>query len=81
MHGKGVLYYASGKIAYDGEWSDDKFEGQGVLYNETPVMLYNEFDYTDFDSVEDYWEYLFVSQENMKECFIMIINKGQEFWS
>jgi hypothetical protein len=34
MHGKGILYYASGKPAYDGDWVDDKFEGFGVLYNE-----------------------------------------------
>lgn len=24
---KGVLYYASGRPAYDGEWVDDKFQG------------------------------------------------------
>jgi hypothetical protein len=23
MHGKGMLYYASGKLAYDGEWYND----------------------------------------------------------
>jgi hypothetical protein len=27
------LFYQSGKIAYDGAWSDDKFTGYGVLYN------------------------------------------------
>lgn len=27
MHGRGVLSYASGKPAYDGEWDSDKFEG------------------------------------------------------
>ena len=25
MHGRGILYYSSGKIAYDGDWSRDKF--------------------------------------------------------
>ena len=29
MNGKGVLYYASGKPAYDGEWVNDKFDGYG----------------------------------------------------
>jgi hypothetical protein len=39
MHGKGVLMYASGKVAYDGDWVNDKFEGFGVLYNEVPAVL------------------------------------------
>ena len=58
MHGKGTLYYASGKIAYEGNWADDKFEGYGILINEVPVTIYDDFDYRDFDQVEDYWEYL-----------------------
>ena len=37
MHGRGVLSYASGKPAYDGDWIEDKFEGFGVLYNENPA--------------------------------------------
>lgn len=37
MHGKGVLSYASGKPAYEGDWVDDKFDGYGVLYNENPI--------------------------------------------
>ena len=32
----GTLYYASAKPAYEGQWIDDKFEGEGTLYNEFP---------------------------------------------
>jgi len=55
MHGKGVLSYASGKPAYDGDWLDDKFEGFGALYNETPAELNQPYDYSDFDNVDEYW--------------------------
>lgn len=33
MEGKGTLYYQSGKVAYEGNWIDDKFHGKGKLYN------------------------------------------------
>lgn len=33
MSGKGILYYFNDKIAYDGEWKDDRLWGHGVLYN------------------------------------------------
>jgi hypothetical protein len=56
MHGKGILYYASGTPAYDGEWFEDKFEGFGVLYNENPEDFNEPFDYNDFDLVEELWE-------------------------
>jgi hypothetical protein len=56
MHGKGILYYASGTPAYDGEWFEDKFEGFGVLYNENPEEFNEPFDYNDFDLVEELWE-------------------------
>lgn len=55
MHGKGVLYYASGKPAYDGDWFEDKFEGRGILYNENPIDLDHSFNYNDFDEIDDYW--------------------------
>jgi len=55
MHGKGILYYASGKPAYDGDWFEDKFEGNGVLYNENPNNLDEAFNYNDFDEIDDYW--------------------------
>lgn len=56
MHGKGILYYASGKIAYDGDWVEDKFDGYGLLYNENPVAFTSQFDFRDLDFVEEYWE-------------------------
>lgn len=55
MHGRGILYYASGKPAYDGEWKNDLFQGRGILYNEHPIYLQGTFDYRDFDAVDDYW--------------------------
>lgn len=59
MDGQGALYYQSGKIAFKGGWRDDKFQGFGTLFNEYPIDLSKEggegFDYTDFDSIDDYW--------------------------
>lgn len=31
MDGFGKLYYQSGKIAYEGNWTDDQFQGFGKL--------------------------------------------------
>lgn len=39
MTGRGVLYYSSGKIAYEGEWRANRLEGYGVLYNENIVVM------------------------------------------
>ena len=39
MHGKGTLYYADGRIAYQGDWSHDSLKGKGILYNEKPAKL------------------------------------------
>jgi hypothetical protein len=33
MHGKGTLYYSYNKIAYEGDWREDRLWGYGVLYN------------------------------------------------
>lgn len=55
MSGKGKLFYQSGKIAYDGQWSNDQFTGFGILYNEDPVPLAEPYDYTNLDDIEDYW--------------------------
>jgi hypothetical protein len=32
MDGYGKLYYQSGKIAYEGNWHDDQFQGFGKKY-------------------------------------------------
>lgn len=57
MDGYGSLYYQSGKLAYEGNWVDDQFQGHGKLFNETPVPLNTEFDYRNFDEIDEYWEY------------------------
>ena len=64
MNGFGVLYYPSGKAAYQGNWfymfinvyrEKDKFSGKGILYNEHPKDLDTEFDYRNFDLIQNYW--------------------------
>ena len=56
MHGKGILYYANNKKAYEGEWNNDKFNKFGHYYNEKPTILNNSFDYKNFENVKNYWE-------------------------
>ncbi len=56
MNGYGVLYYQSNKVAYEGQWRNDQFQGEGKLYNESPDLLEGGFDYTNFDDIDDYWE-------------------------
>jgi len=85
MHGKGVLYYASGKPAYDGDWYEDKFEGFGVLYNENPASLegyYSEgFDYKDFNNVDEFWtKYEGEFKEDNKEGYgTLLLSNGEKF--
>lgn len=55
MQGQGQLYYQSGKIAYNGSWFDDHFEGYGVLYNEYPKQLNDLLDYSNLDMIDEYW--------------------------
>eukprot|EP01017_Pseudomicrothorax_dubius_P015173 TRINITY_DN1759_c0_g1_i4.p1 TRINITY_DN1759_c0_g1~~TRINITY_DN1759_c0_g1_i4.p1 ORF type:complete len:227 (+),score=58.37 TRINITY_DN1759_c0_g1_i4:103-783(+) len=55
MDGYGKLYYVSGKLAYEGEWREDKFCGKGVVYNEVPVPMNAPFRYENFDTLGDYW--------------------------
>lgn len=55
MHGKGILYYPSQKVAYDGEWENDQLSGYGVLYNQEVAALRTPFDYRDWTDVEEYW--------------------------
>lgn len=51
----GKLYYQSGKLAYEGEWRNDQFMGKGVLYNEIPDILESNFNYNNFDGVDEFW--------------------------
>lgn len=57
MHGWGKLYYEGGQLAYEGEWAHDQFHGYGKVYNDNPVGLDGGFDYTNFDLLDDYWEF------------------------
>lgn len=55
MQGKGKLYYQSGKLAYEGDWVNDQFEGFGKLYNEYPEMSNQPLDYRNLDEIEEMW--------------------------
>lgn len=39
-NGKGKLYYPDGKLWYDGQWKDAKFEGQGKMYEKDGKWIY-----------------------------------------
>ena len=52
---RGTLYYGPNRPAYEGDWVKDKFEGFGVLYNDNPFYMKTEFNYEDFDAVDDFW--------------------------
>jgi len=79
MNGKGTLYYQSNVKAYEGEWLNDEFHGQGSLFNENPQPLDSAFNYHNFDEVDDYW----VSYEGicvyMKALSRMMPRKDREY--
>lgn len=56
MNGYGKLFYSDGSLAYDGEWKNNDFSGQGTVYNKDPMQLTHTFDYTDFNYLQEYWE-------------------------
>ncbi|KAM3138718.1 hypothetical protein pb186bvf_009282 [Paramecium bursaria] len=55
MNGFGILYFKDGQKAYEGYFADDQFHGNGTLYNRNPIKLMNQFDYSDFNQIGDYW--------------------------
>ena len=55
MQGRGILYYASGKLAYEGEWYQDKLSGYGVLYNDKIEPLEHEFDFSHLEQLTNEW--------------------------
>ncbi len=55
MQGYGRLYYANGQLAYQGDWFQDEFHGQGKVYNDNPAILDGPFDYNDFNQLEEQW--------------------------
>ena len=81
MDGFGTLYYGGGQIAYQGEWKDDKFHGKGTVYNEIPESFEEEFDYTNFDGLADYWvKYEGQFLDDNKEGYgVMYLSNGDRF--
>ena len=57
MDGYGKLYYDGGNLAYEGQWRHDEFHGKGKVYNDNPMLLEGAFDYTNFEYLQDFWEY------------------------
>lgn len=55
MQGKGVLYYASGKLAYEGEWHQDRLNGYGVLYNENISSFEGGFNCKHLEDLKNEW--------------------------
>ena len=51
MNGFGKLYYPSGKLAYEGEWKHNSFNGRGKVYNEDPQYFDGHFNFEDFDGL------------------------------
>ena len=39
MDGYGKLYYPTEKLAYEGYWVNNTFNGEGCIYNEVPAEL------------------------------------------
>ena len=56
MDGFGKLYYPSEKLAYEGQWVKNTFNGKGSIYNEVPAKLEGQFDYYNFDNLQEHWE-------------------------
>ena len=56
MEGFGVLYYQSNRKAYEGQWVNDQFHGQGTLFNDKPIPFKEAFDFNNFDDIDDFWE-------------------------
>ena len=42
-NGKGILYYSNGNIIYDGDWINDKKEGNGKYIDEDGKYYIGEF--------------------------------------
>ncbi len=56
MDGYGKLYYPSSKLAYEGEWKRNAFNGNGKVYNEEPSNFQDVFNFENFDELEDNWD-------------------------
>lgn len=78
MYGYGALYYQSGKLAYEGEWIDDHFQGSGKLYNENPFQLDEPFDFHNFDLIDEYWVYYEGKTQLIQDNSLRISNMDKE---
>lgn len=85
MHGYGILFYPSGKIAYEGEWKNDVFEGKGRMINEnfSELSQENAIDYNDFDCEKNFnlWkEYCGEFKNDKKEGIgTLLFSNGEKF--
>ena len=55
--GFGVLYSKPSCPLYQGFWYNNKYEGDGILYNIHPEQLNTSFDYTDLTKLGRCWLY------------------------
>ncbi len=56
MEGLGTLYYPNGSCAYIGQWRQNRFNGQGTVFNDQiEYMPQGIFDIKDFDNLGDKW--------------------------
>jgi len=49
MDGFGILYFQNGNIAFKGEFKENNFHGHGILYNAEISQLFDNFDFTNFN--------------------------------
>lgn len=56
-HGYGILKDKSGQVVYQGFWEFDKFHGNGILYNTTPIAnpLEKTICYQDLSQADQLW--------------------------
>ena len=94
MDGYGKLFYPPGddvyasaeksteKLAYEGEWKNNAFNGKGKVYNEEPQPLNGNFNcYDTFDNLGEHWEYYegeFVNDAKQGVGTLMLIN-GEKY--
>ena len=44
-------------MAYEGQWFIDQFHGKGKVYNDIPTEIPGQFDYKNFDDLDEKWKY------------------------
>jgi len=56
IEGYGAFYYENSKVSYEGEWKNNKREGNGVMYNEQVTQIGQGYLERPFDRSENTWE-------------------------